>query len=652
MTRSPPPDLTSASQEEEAERRLEALREILSGADQRRLDELARRIQERQLRADDVADVLPEAFVREFDRSPARLTEAVRKPIEHTLREAVRNDPRPIADAIFPIIGPAIRRYITASVRSLAESLSRTIERGLSPRRQLAWRLKAWRSGVSFGAYVLQRTFVYRVEHVYLIQAGSGLLVAEAHHDESPSMDGDAISGMLAALQSFVLDSFELGDDRRLETAQLGDFTLWAIHGPHALLACAIRGVPGNDLRTRLASSLDSIHLRFARELEGFDGTQTVPPAVDEELDACLYLRRADEDTADGKRRIGWPVWVALIVLAALTVRWLVSDINQRMAMERLTEQLATTPGVVATDVVRDRKVLSVHGLRDPLAPTVAELAAAAEVGGLEVIDETEPYQSLEPGLVLQRLSRALDQPSSVELRLDGSVLRVAGVADSEWVDMMDQLVLVSPAIDEVDTSRLRVSDETLLETVRRLLSPPSKVTLGVSDAVLEVGGIAPLAWAREAVTRGPQIAGLREVDISAVRVAEVIEAASLVERIGDAQIYFARGSADYREGGAGAVATAAQDLRRLLRLAEELSRPIAIVSVGHTDGLGSSDENRTLREARAARVRTDLVAAGVPAAAVAVRDAGDATTEDEDLRKAEIRVEMDLSPYQVTPAP
>ncbi|MEO0422365.1 MAG: hypothetical protein AAF184_08535 [Pseudomonadota bacterium] len=652
MTRSPPPEISSASQEDEAERHLEALREILSGADQRRLDELARRIQERQLRADDVADVLPEAFIREFDRSPARLTEAVRKPIEHTLREAVRNDPRPIADAIFPIIGPAIRRYITASVRSLAESLSRTIERGLSPRRQLAWRLKAWRSGVSFGDYVLQRTFVYRVEHVYLIQAGSGLLIGEAHHDDSPAMDGDAISGMLAALQSFVLDSFELGDDRRLETAQLGDFTLWAIHGPHAMLACAIRGMPGDDLRERLASSLDSIHLRFARALESFDGSEAAPPAVEEELDACLYLRRADEDSGEGKRRIGWPVWVALIVLVALTARWLVSEVTYRMAEGRLTEVLAETPGVVATDVARDGAVLSVHGLRDPLAPTVVELAATAQVGPLEVIDETEPYQSLEPELVLQRLSRALDQPSSVELSLDDSILRVAGVADSEWVEMMNQLVLVSPAIADVDTTLLRVSDETLLETVRRLLSPPGQVILGVKEAVLEVRGVAPLAWVRDAAARGPQIAGVRGIDFSAVEVAEVIEARSLVDRVSEAEIYFARGSADYREGGAGAVATAAQDLRRLLRLGEELERSVAIVSIGRTDGLGSSDENRALREARAEKVRTDLIAAGVPAAAVSARPAGDAASEDEQLRKAEIRVEMDLSPYQVTSTP
>ena len=505
---------------------------------------------------------------------------------------------------------------------------------------------------MSFGDYVLQRTFIYRVEHVYLIQSGSGLLVAEAHHDDSHVMDGDAVSGMLAALQSFVLDSFELGDDQRLETAELGDFTLWAIHGPHAMLACAIRGVPGTDLRGRLAASLDSLHLRFAPFLESFDGTEQAPHALEEELDACLYLRRADDDQATSERRIGWPVWVALIVLAGLTVRWLVTDISQRMAEGRLTELLASTPGVVVTDVARQGKRLSVQGLRDPLAPTIPELAAQAQVQRFEVLDQTEPYQSLEPELVLERLSRALDQPSSVELELDGTVLSVAGVADSEWVAMMDQLVLVSPAIDRVDTSRLRVSDETLLDTVRRLLEPPAKVELSVNEAVLRIEGVAPLVWLSEVPGRVQEIAGLRSVDMSAVQVAEVLEARTIVQRVDDAPVYFERGSADYRDGGAQAVTAAAQDLRRLVRLSQALERPLAIVSVGHTDGLGRSDENRALRAARAERVRDDLLAAGVPAELMSVSDAGDAASEDEQLRKAEIRVEMDLSPYVLGSSP
>lgn len=636
-----------ASAEDDAAARLSALRRILLGADQRTLDELSQRIRERQRRADDVAEVLPEAFLREFERAPGRLTEAVRAPIERTLHEAVRRDPRPLADAIFPVIGPAIRHYVTASIRALAASLSRMIERGLSPQRQLTWRFQAWRAGVRFGDYVLQRTFVYRVEHVYLIQSGTGQLVAETHHDDTVVMDGDAVSAMLSALQSFVLDSFSLEEGERLDTAELGEFTLWAVHGPQAMLACAIRGVPGPELREELEATLESIHLRFAPFLERFQGEAAPPPALQETLERCLLLRRADDDPAD-RQRIGWPVAVMLIAALVLLGRWGALEIEQRRAAGRLAGMLNQTPGLVVTHVERRGATLTVRGLRDPLTPPVEALAARADVDAGRVVDATQPYLSLEHAMVLARLRARLEPPATVTLRLTDGVLAVSGSAGPAWVARLQDLAVSTPGVERVDTTGLRLDDAALRRAAEAALAPPAGVSLAVHDGELAIAGEADLAWLRAAAQRWREVAGLTGIDTSDLRVAELARAQAIIQRVQDAELFFIRGGDDYREASSARVAAVAQDLVALAALARRLERPLQIVLTGHADALGDDATNRRLRSARAARLRDDLIARGVPTDLLTTRAGQDHRVEDADLRKAQVAVRFDTSPYRL----
>ena len=48
----------------------------------------------------------------------------------------------------------------------------------------------------------------------------------------------------------FASDTIDRDDpESHLDTVDVGDHTLWLIHGPEAMLACAIRGVPPAQLR-------------------------------------------------------------------------------------------------------------------------------------------------------------------------------------------------------------------------------------------------------------------------------------------------------------------------------------------------------------------------------------------------------------------
>ncbi len=105
-----------------------------------------------------------------------QMTRALAPTVEEALTASVRRNPRPLADALFPIFGPAIRKAIAASLSSMLESLNQTIEHSLSWR-ALQWRITALRTGKPFAEIVLLNTLVYRVEQVFLIDRESGLLL-------------------------------------------------------------------------------------------------------------------------------------------------------------------------------------------------------------------------------------------------------------------------------------------------------------------------------------------------------------------------------------------------------------------------------------------------------------------------------------------
>ena len=104
---------------------------------------------------------------------------------------------------------------------------------------------------------------------------------------------------MLTAIRDFAHDTLDTEDeDARLETVDVGDHTLWLIHGPRAYLACAIRGVPPVGLRDELARVVEEIHRRHAGLLQDFDGDPASATALIPLMEPCLQMETAAPGTS------------------------------------------------------------------------------------------------------------------------------------------------------------------------------------------------------------------------------------------------------------------------------------------------------------------------------------------------------------------
>ena len=380
----------------------ESLRTILVGPEQEQLRRLEDRISDVAKRADDVSEVLPRAIGIRASRDQ-KLQRVIQPVLEEVLRISVQKNPRILADALFPIIGAAIRKALAAALETMMQSFTQLQEQSLSLR-GVGWRLQAIRTGKSFGEIVLLRSLLYRVEQVFLIHRETGLLLWHREAADVVSKDADMVSAMLSAINDFVSDSFGASgaDTRDLDQIQVGGVTVWIQHGPLGLLAGVVRGTAPRELRNVFAESIEEIHQRFAPELAAFDGDAIGFAEAAPALDRCLLGKGAD--LGGGRGYFAWAV-AGGAILAALLL-WAGYAAWRHNQWERYLGRLRAEPGIVLTD----SRYRDVAGLRDPLARDPLEVLRETGIGADGVQSRWEPYHSLAPRFVSARRMRAAQE--------------------------------------------------------------------------------------------------------------------------------------------------------------------------------------------------------------------------------------------------
>ncbi len=143
------------------------LRSLLLGPAEARLAEIHSRVTDPQWQLKEVSQVLP-AAIAVRSRQDNELSEALAPTLTSVIERSVRKNPQPLVDAIFPVMGPAIRKAIATALNGMVQSLNQSLTHSLSVQ-GLKWRLEAWRTGKSFAEVVLLHTLLYRVEQVFLI---------------------------------------------------------------------------------------------------------------------------------------------------------------------------------------------------------------------------------------------------------------------------------------------------------------------------------------------------------------------------------------------------------------------------------------------------------------------------------------------------
>jgi OOP family OmpA-OmpF porin len=445
------PPAADSDAERDPSLELERLRELLLGDERRAIDELQRRYDDWELTPEELADQLPEAIGLRASRDES-LARALAPTLEAGIASSVERNPRQIAQAIYPVLGPAIRRAISEALSGFVETLNRAIEHSLSWR-GLKWRLEALRAGVPFGEIVLKHALVYRIEEAFLIQPESGLPIGHVALDEARTEDPDLVSGMLTAIQDFVADSFRTSREAGLSRFKVGELTVRVESGPRATLAAVVRGQEPGDLVEKMQAVLETVHLQFRRQLAEFDGDPTplepAEPLLAELLETVVATDRAQSRSL--APRIAWGLAAALLVLL------IVLGVRSQLAWKRAVRALRAEPGLTLLEAERSLGRWRFEGLKDPLARDPAEILSAADLDPSDVTGHWESYLSFDPEMVLARARERLRPPAGVELAVAGETLRLSGEASARWAATVADRVASLAGISEVDLSGFEV---------------------------------------------------------------------------------------------------------------------------------------------------------------------------------------------------
>jgi outer membrane protein OmpA-like peptidoglycan-associated protein len=476
---------------------LAELRELILGPERRRLEELERRLDAAGLTREELAELLPEAIALRAGRD-RQLARALAPTVESAIGESVRRNPRPIATAIFPVLGPAIRKAIAEALAGLVTSINRALEHSLSPR-GLRWRLEAWRTGVPYAQIVLRHALVYRVEQVFLIHGDTGLLLSHAWAPELAASDADLISGMLTAIRDFVADSFsrerEAGGLRRFS---VGELTVMVEQGPQALIAAVVRGEAPDSLLTKLQDTLETIHFQFAGALAKFDGDAGAFAAARPLLEECLATVVSTDRALEARSRRSWLRLAVAVLLVGLVLGGLM--LRSRLRWDQAVARLRAEPGIVVTEAERGWGGWRFAGLRDPLAPEPGALLAALGADTARVTQRWEPYLSLRPELVLARARRTLLPPAGVALALAGDTLRATGTAPLGWVAQVRAATL-PPGAGALDLGGVTLEIPAELAALRAAIER-ERVLFEVGSSVLGAGARGTIERAADAFGR------------------------------------------------------------------------------------------------------------------------------------------------------
>jgi len=406
------------------------LRELLIGPEQARLAELQRRLDDRQLRTEDLSQVIAEAIALRLRRDHS-LQHTLNPLVEEAVRISVARDPGILANTLFPIIGAAVRKSVAHALRGLVESINQTLERSFSLE-SLKWRIEALRTGKSFGEIVLTRSLRYRVEEVFLIHRESGLLLQHAARADQIVQDSDLVSGMLTAIQDFVRDSFTGAGGQEVETIELGEFNLWVHHGPAATLAAVVSGTPPPELRSRLERTLEQIHSDFAVPLSAFRGDSSAFAATQPRLQELLLGRGVQA----AKRKSRGFFIAAAVAVMALIAAGLFLVVRHQSRWDKLLLRLRSEPGIVLTSADKSWGGYRLSGLRDPLSVDPETLIRDSGIDPAQVTAHWEPYVSLHAKFNAER--RFLSEKNALEQEVLRFPLNSAQVGGEQLIRLDD----------------------------------------------------------------------------------------------------------------------------------------------------------------------------------------------------------------------
>lgn len=356
--------------EAQQERARDLLREIQALQERIRADEeRARALQleiellRRKAQADSegllarLTPVFSDLIGRQIRDSRDEMAEALGPVMGEAIRVQIRNSRKDMVEALYPIIGETVQKAVSEFAHEFQRNVDARIRATFGPAGFLRT-TQARLRGVSPSELILRDSWPFSIREIFLIQHGSGLLLAHSHPGSAEVTDSDLISSMLTAIRDFVHDSFGQGEkDEELDEVQYGDHRIIIQSGRTVYLAVVITGVEPEGFRAQLREFVSELHVRYENAFRNYNGDPATLPnlqpklgrLVAETVGAHKTGRKPLGRTARVMIGLGSLLGLLLLALACFYLRFTVALLPVAFPSPTPTQTLTPTPTATAT---------------------------------------------------------------------------------------------------------------------------------------------------------------------------------------------------------------------------------------------------------------------------------------------------------------
>mgnify|MGYP001126526929 CR=1 FL=1 len=246
----------------EPEKTFKYLRQLLLEDEQREHEQLTRQVVElredfntRQRLQKKIDPIIDDklSYVREHfpELFGSVLTQAIKRQIQESRGEVI--------DALYPIIGKLIKKYIVVELNVLSEKIDQQLDQAFS------WdmwqhRLKAWVTGQSLGKEIITQAIEPTVQEIFIVEQHSSVLLGS--YSRQNIMDRDMIAGMLTALQGFAKEAFAK-EHQDLQTIEYETYKILLKNFHTFYVAVTVSGI----VNEKFKQETDDLILDFVHEV-------------------------------------------------------------------------------------------------------------------------------------------------------------------------------------------------------------------------------------------------------------------------------------------------------------------------------------------------------------------------------------------------
>lgn len=246
----------------EEEDKLQLLRDILliddrevARAVSQRLDSISEILEKREELSKKVDPIIEKRLNKFVEDIPSTLGPV----ITQTLKEQIQNSKDQVVEALYPIMGKMIKRYVQNEIKLLSESINKKVNSTFSVQ-GIKRKIRSIFTGIKESDLIIAESNQPIIDEIFIIEKGSGILLG--NHSKTETMDKDMVSGMLTAIKSFVEDAFS-GGAQDLEAIE---YELYTIHIQNFFSYYIAVVVSGNYTRA-FESSLENDLLDMSKKL-------------------------------------------------------------------------------------------------------------------------------------------------------------------------------------------------------------------------------------------------------------------------------------------------------------------------------------------------------------------------------------------------